>query len=245
MEIVQPFGESAGSEVTSVSNSDGSTTVSPTTGAVVISKNEFFSHNWQVGQSFRDFILIDRTTNGLGLQPLISWNSSRDATLAGIYGGVSSGLNFSTPSYQDFKFYFDASALAFGITPTLVTSYVALQVNGNITPTGIVVKRTVTETDATSITPNINTSDITYQLNTQAVGTLTLNAPTGTPTNGQPWLLKIKSTNVQTFSWNTVFAGGTAGLPVSTSGAGKIDYYAFIYDSVNSKYHFTGNSLGF
>jgi hypothetical protein len=108
-----------------------------------------------------------------------------------------------------------------------------------------ITKRVVTAADATSITPNSDNADITYQANTQAAGTLTINADAGTPTDGQSWLLKVHCTNAQTFSWNAVFAGGTVALPTATSGSGKIDYYSFLYDTVDSKWHFTGNALGF
>jgi hypothetical protein len=106
-------------------------------------------------------------------------------------------------------------------------------------------KRVTTAADATSITPNTDNADITYQANTQAAGTLTINADAGTPTNGQPWLLKIKSTNAQTFSWNADYVGGTNALPTATSGGSNIDYFAFIYDTVDSVWHYTGGALNF
>lgn len=118
-------------------------------------------------------------------------------------------------------------------------------VGGNIKPSGVVIKRVVTAADATSITPNSNNADITYQANTQAAGTLTINADGGTPLNGQSWVLKVKCTNAQTLSWNAVFAGGTNPLPTTTTGSSKIDYFCFIYDTVNSKWHFSGTSGGF
>lgn len=102
-----------------------------------------------------------------------------------------------------------------------------------------------TVSDATSITPNTDLNNIVYQSNSQSVGTLTINADAGTPVNGRSFLLKIKSTNVQTFSWNAQYVGGTVALPTATTGGGKIDTYAFLYDSVNSKYQFTGQALGF
>lgn len=109
-----------------------------------------------------------------------------------------------------------------------------------------VIKTTTTAANATSITPNTDTADITYQANTQAVGTLTINADAGVgQTNGRSWLLKIKSTNVQTFSWTSGYVGGTTALPTTTTGGGKIDNYSFIYDTVNSKFQFTGQALGF
>ena len=109
---------------------------------------------------------------------------------------------------------------------------------------GSLAKRVTTANDANSITPNSDTADITYQANTQAAGNLTINADGGSPVVGRSWLLKIKSTNVQTFVWNAQYVGGTYALPISTI-AGKIDYFAFIYCSVNSKWQYTGGATGF
>lgn len=107
-------------------------------------------------------------------------------------------------------------------------------------------KRIVTASDATSVTPNSDNADITYQSNSQTAGTLTINADAGaSQTNGQSWVFKIKSTNIQTFSWNSVYVGGTISLPTSSTGSGKIDYFAFIYDSVNNKWDYTGNVTSF
>lgn len=108
-----------------------------------------------------------------------------------------------------------------------------------------ITKRVVTVSDATSITPNSDNADVIYQNNTQATGTLTINADTGTPTNCQSLLIKMRSTNVQTFSWNAQYVGGTAPLPTATTGSSQIDYFSFIYDTVDSKWHFTGNAVNF
>lgn len=108
-----------------------------------------------------------------------------------------------------------------------------------------ITNRVVVAADATSITPNSDNADITQQTNTQAGGTLTINADGGTPTNGQGWILKIKSTNVQTFAWNGVFVGGTTALPTATTGSGKIDYFPFIYDTLNSKWDYVQGNAGF
>ncbi len=108
-----------------------------------------------------------------------------------------------------------------------------------------ITKRVVTAADATSITPNTDNADITYQLNTQAAGTLTINVDAGVPTNGQAWLLKVKCTNAQTFAWDSSFIGGATSLPTATTGNSKIDYYSFIYDTVSSKWDFTGSALSF
>lgn len=129
----------------------------------------------------------------------------------------------------------NAAKLYTGISETR-----ALELIDQNTTTAVRTKRVVTATDATSITPNADTSDWTEQVNTQATGTLTINAPTGTPSNKQAWGLEIKSTNVQTFSWNAVFVGGTTALPTATTGGGKIDLYTFVYSTTNSKWIFSG-----
>jgi hypothetical protein len=115
----------------------------------------------------------------------------------------------------------------------------------SVAANGHFVKRVVTAADATSITPDTDNADIIYQSNSQAAGTLTINADTGTPTEGQSLALKLKCTNAQTFSWNAVYTGGTTALPTATTGSSKTDYFTFIYDSVASKWHFTGQALGF
>ena len=133
-----------------------------------------------------------------------------------------------------------------------VTSAIQGQINALPTPSSTttltnkrITKRVVTVSDATSITPNTDNADMIYQVNTQALGTLTINADAGTPTEGQSLLIIIKSTNVQTFSWNAQFVGGTTALPTATSGATKRDKYAFMYSTVSSKWEYSGSALGY
>ncbi len=103
--------------------------------------------------------------------------------------------------------------------------------NKRITP------RVVLEVDATSVTPNTDNGDISFQSNTQPSGTLTINADTGEPTDGQEWTFKIKSMNAQTYSWDPIYVGGTkVTLPASSTGGGKIDYITFIYDAGSLKW---------
>jgi hypothetical protein len=100
--------------------------------------------------------------------------------------------------------------------------------------------------DATSITVNADTTDIATQANTQAIGTLTINAPTGTIVNGQKFILRLSSTNVQTFSWNAVFQGSTdISLPTASSGGGLYDYVGFIYNSTAVKWQMIAKVFGF
>lgn len=123
-----------------------------------------------------------------------------------------------------------------------VTSAIQTQLDAklNIAP------RVVSMSDATSFTPTSATADINTQANTQAVGTLTANAPSGSPSNGQKLLLRIKSTNIQTFSWNAIYRGSnTVALPTATTGSSKTDYFGFIYNSADSKWDCIAASYGY
>jgi len=113
-------------------------------------------------------------------------------------------------------------------------------------PTKLPAPRVIALADATSFTPNINIADINTQTNTQALGTLTANAPTGAVLDGQAWQFIIKSTNAQTFSWNAAYAGGTTtALPTASTGGGKIDRFFFQYNAISSKWEITNAQYGY
>jgi hypothetical protein len=100
--------------------------------------------------------------------------------------------------------------------------------------------------DATSLTVNADTTDIATQANTQVAGTLTVGAPTGTAINGQKLIIRIRSTNVQTFSWNAAFQGSTdIALPTATSGSTLYDYVGFIYNGTAAKWQMVAKVFGF
>lgn len=106
--------------------------------------------------------------------------------------------------------------------------------------------RVVALPDATSFTMTPDTADMNTQANTQAVGTLTANAPTGSPVNGQKIIFRIKSTNIQTFAWNAAFRGSSdLPLPTATTGGGAYDYMGFIWNAVDSKWDMTAATMGF
>ena len=95
--------------------------------------------------------------------------------------------------------------------------------------------RTTTTTDASSITPNINTTD-QYNVTT-LTQTLTINIPTGSPYNGQKLLIRIKDNGTsRTLLWNTSAGGyrvvGTV-LPATTT-ANKLIYVGAIYNSTET-----------
>lgn len=106
--------------------------------------------------------------------------------------------------------------------------------------------RVVSLADGASITPNVDTSDEVTHVNTQALGTLTVNAPTGTPTDGQRLVMRIKSTEAHTLSFNAIYRGSTdLALPGVLSGGGLTDYLAWIYHSADSKWDLAALVKGF
>jgi hypothetical protein len=107
-------------------------------------------------------------------------------------------------------------------------------------------QRVVALTDATSVTFNADTTDLATQANTQGTGTLTVNAPTGTATNGQKLIFRLRSTNVQTFSWNAAFTGSTdVALPTVSTGSSKYDYMGFMYNSTSTTWQLVAKNFGF
>jgi len=70
---------------------------------------------------------------------------------------------------------------------------------------GIYTPPVETVPDASSITPDIAIAGQVNQENTQGAGTLTINAPTGTPVDGQHLIFRISTTASQTFSWNAIY----------------------------------------
>jgi hypothetical protein len=121
-----------------------------------------------------------------------------------------------------------------------------LNVTGNVVTGGAVVTRVNSIADSTTVTMNGDTTDLATQTNTQATGTLVINAISGTPFNGQRIMFRLQSTNVQTFSWNAIFAGSTdMPLPTSSSGSNKYDYMGFIYNSTATKWQILAKNFGF
>lgn len=136
------------------------------------------------------------------------------------------------------------ASLGLGTMATQNASAVAVT-GGTVSGTKVV-SRVTALADSTSVTVDSDTTDIALQGNTQATGTLTINNPSGTPYAGQRFIFRLRSTNVQTFSWGTEFAGSTdLALPTASTGANKFDYMGFIWNGDVNKWQLLAKNFGF
>lgn len=105
-------------------------------------------------------------------------------------------------------------------------------------------KRVVALTDAATVTLNADTTDTGVL--TSLSQTTTFANPTGTPTDEQQIIVRVKSASAQTVSFGSEFrAGSDVALPVSTTGASKTDRWAFIRNSADSKWDIVAKVAGF
>lgn len=73
-------------------------------------------------------------------------------------------------------------------------------------------------------------------------GALLFNAPSGTPTQCQMLLVRIKPTSgTNALTWNAIWRSGDVTLPTTTT-AGKTLYMEFLYNSTDSKWDIVGKS---
>lgn len=94
--------------------------------------------------------------------------------------------------------------------------------------------RIASTTTASAPTPNVDTTDL-YIL-TALNSNLTLGAPTGTPTEGQSLLVRIKAdSSAHTLSYNAMFRGIGVTLPTSIS-ASQLIYLKFFYNNAETKW---------
>jgi len=109
---------------------------------------------------------------------------------------------------------------------------------GNISAVGGIVglinPRTITTTSNASVTPNIAVYD---QYNyTALAANLTINAPTGSPVDGNKILFRIIDNNTsRTLTWNATYTAIGVTLPTATT-ANKMVYVGCVYNSTNTRW---------
>jgi hypothetical protein len=231
-------------------------TVTPNTGAFTnLSSSGVYTNTVVDGSAPMNITSTTRVANlnvaraGYADQLAVA-DSTTNATFYPTFSSVTSGL--TTFSVSSTKWSFNPStgamSLAGTFSPTTLTptNPLGTAYGGTGTTKGFADPRTVVVPSSSSITPDADTTDIMVQINSVSAGTLTVNAPTGTPVNGQRIIMRITSTNVQNLSFNSIYQGSTdIGLPANLSGSSKTDYMGFMYNSTAAKWQLLAKVFGF
>lgn len=116
-----------------------------------------------------------------------------------------------------------------GVSGTIVgTSDIQTLTNKRVT------KRVGTTASSSTPTPNADANDM-YTV-TALAANATFGAPTGTPTDGQSLVIRIKdNATARTLAWNAAYRAVGSILPTTTV-TSKTMYLAFIYNSADSKW---------
>lgn len=135
--------------------------------------------------------------------------------------------------------------------PTSAPSWVDVNTLVQVTLTNAVTltnkritQRVTTITSSATPTPDGDASDM-FTVTALATNTV-FAAPTGTPTNGQPLLIRIKdSGGPWTIGWNAIYRTGTDFSLPATTVAGETMYVQFVYNSADSVWDAVGLTQGF
>lgn len=105
-------------------------------------------------------------------------------------------------------------------------------------------RRVVSLTDAATVTPNSDTTDV--GILTSLSQDSTIANPTGTPVDGQQLMLRIKSTVARNLTFGAQYRGSAdLALPTATSGGSLTDYLGFIWNAADSKWDYFAKNSGF
>ena len=107
-----------------------------------------------------------------------------------------------------------------------------------------VTQRIGTVTSSSTPTP---TSDSADQYNITALAAnATFAAPSGTPTDGQTLLIRIKDNGTaRTLAWNAIYRASTDLALPTTTVISKTMYVQFVYNAADTKWDLLGSTNGF
>jgi hypothetical protein len=119
-------------------------------------------------------------------------------------------------------------------TATAASTYITASSTNTLTNKRVT-ERVTTVSDSATPTPNSDTDDM--YIITGLTQTATFGAPTGTPTQGQKIMVRVKDNGTaRTLAWNAIYrASSDLSLPTVTV-AGNTMYLGFIYNSTDSKW---------
>ena len=132
------------------------------------------------------------------------------------------------------------ATLASGVTASSLTSVgtlASLSVTGAITAGSVSGRRTQrsnTSASASTVTPDVSAFDV-YAF-TALAATLTINAPIGTPVDGDRLLFRILDNGTtRTLTWNATYTPIGVALPIQTT-VSKTTYVGCIYNTNNTRW---------
>lgn len=160
----------------------------------------------------------------------VPWGYITGANLAGYISAGAGTAMYPTGAFVTGGYlYFNGG--------TVLTDSNVLSASGTVTLTNKRITPRIT-TITSSATPTINTDDcdcVTITALAAAITSMTTNL-SGTPTNFQKLLIRIKDDGTaRAITWGTSFQSGSATLPTTTV-LGKTLMVGLIYDSVDSKW---------
>lgn len=159
-----------------------------------------------------------------GQKALVAWNGSDFVQVGASAGGANTQVQYNSSGALA-----GSANLTFdGTTLTANTLVAGAIVSTRINP------RVSSTTSTASITPDISAYD-QYCVTAQAA-TLTINAPIGTPVDGNKLMFRILDNGgSQTLTWNATFTAIGVTLPTATT-ASKMTYVGCIYNSTNTRW---------
>ncbi len=126
-------------------------------------------------------------------------------------------------------------------TTTLLAGYVTATGTSTLTNKRIT-RRVVALSDAATVLINADNMDVGNLVTTQ---NLTLDDPTGTPTDGQLLEIRIKSASSFTLSYDTLYrATDDLALPTATTGSDKWDRLLFEWNDDSDKWDLLAKNFG-
>jgi hypothetical protein len=137
----------------------------------------------------------------------------------------------------------DTPALVWGgLTGTLADQTdLQAELDAKVTPAGAqtltnkrIHPRDVVTTSATTLTPDVSAGEM-YAY-TALASNLTINAPIGTPVQGDKLLFRFKDNGTsRTLTWNAIFRAVGVTLPTATT-ISKVSYVGAVYNAAETKW---------
>lgn len=152
-----------------------------------------------------------------------------------INGGLKVHPNYiNLPYHTPFTLlYTDANNY---VKPVTIGSNLSFSTGGTLSVTGLTSEPTTNiQASTTSLTPNITlySEEVITTLSTG----LTINAPTGTPVNGQTFIIRIKDDGtVRTLTWDSIYRFSLNNQAPANTTINKTAYFYCKYNSTDTKW---------